>query len=40
VLFGEIVQMRTARLILDQDPIAPSEPLDQFGFSNLDLSQF
>jgi hypothetical protein len=38
VLFGEIVQMRDliaflnckkeqARLILDQDPIAPSEPL-------------
>jgi hypothetical protein len=39
------LQKRKARLILDQDPIAPSEPLfkqrlDQFGFSNLDLSQF
>jgi hypothetical protein len=37
VLFGEIVQMRTARLILDQDPIAPSEPLlKQLGWMSIE----
>jgi hypothetical protein len=46
VLFGEIVQMRdliaflnciTARLILDHDPIAPSEPLfKQLGWMSIE----